>query len=277
MQFRPCAKFFATSNACSASVSTSKLELWHQRCGHINVPYLKNTAMKNAAKGLQKFANDNTNLFCQSCQIGKQARKPYLTVEPKRESKPGEITHADLSGKMPTPSLAGSKYFLLIKDQATGFRTVYFLHHKSEAADCLQTYKNFVDTRLGIKMKVLKTDGGGEFINHQLDDFCEINGISHEVSPPYCPQANGRIEREMRTIKNSARCMMLAKNLPEVLWAEAVAASVYIHNRILDKQSPDVTAYEQFFNNKPSLRHLRIWGSDAYVHVPDQKRQVWDA
>ena len=61
------------------------------------------------------------------------------------------------------------------------------------------------------------------------------------------------------------------------LWAEAVATSVYIHNRMLDKQSPEMTAYEAIFQRKPSLAHVRVFGCTAYAHVPEQKRTVWAA
>ncbi|XP_035713879.1 uncharacterized protein LOC118438167 [Folsomia candida] len=88
---------------------------------------------------------------------------------------------------------------------------------------------------------------------------------------------NGRSEREIRTLKDCARTILLAAKLPESLWAEAVATTVYVHNRILDKQSPNITAFEAIFGKKPSLRHLRVFGSVAFAHIPAQKRTVWGA
>ena len=71
--------------------------------------------------------------------------------------------------------------------------------------------------------------------------------------------------------------MLQNYNSPEFFWAEAVAASVYIHNRILDKESPEVTAYDQIFKRKPTLSHARSFGCTAYVHAPEVKRKVLES
>ena len=44
-------------------------------------------------------------------------------------------------------------------------------------------------------------------------------------------------------------------------------------SRIGDK----VSAHELYFGTKPNLRHLRVFGSIAYVHVPKEKRRKLDA
>ena len=38
-----------------------------------------------------------------------------------------------------------------------------------------------------------------------------------------------------------------------------------------------MSAHEQYFGTKPSLRHLRVFGNIAYVHVPKEKRRKLDA
>ena len=47
---------------------------------------------------------------------------------------------------------------------------------------------------------------------------------------------------------------------------------MYIQNGIVDK----VSAHELYFGWKPNLQHLSIFGSNAYVHVPNEKRQKLD-
>ena len=48
--------------------------------------------------------------------------------------------------------------------------------------------------------------------------------------------------------------------------------AVYIWNRI----GENVTAHELYFGRKPNLRHLRVFGSIAYMHVPNEKRRKLD-
>jgi hypothetical protein len=70
--------------------------------------------------------------------------------------------------------------------------------------------------------------------------------------------------------------MLCQAELPEFLWAEAMACTVYIQNRILNKQSK-VTAYERIFNNAPSLHHVRLFGCKALnAQVSKEKRSAWD-
>ena len=47
---------------------------------------------------------------------------------------------------------------------------------------------------------------------------------------------------------------------------------VYIQNRIGEK----VLADELYFGRTPNLRHLRLFGGIAYVHVPNEKRRKLD-
>jgi hypothetical protein len=67
--------------------------------------------------------------------------------------------------------------------------------------------------------------------------------------------------------------MLEEKRMPKSYWAEAVRTAVYIQNQIGDKVLP----YEQYFGTKPNLRHLRVFGSIAYVHIPKEKRKKLDA
>ena len=79
-------------------------------------------------------------------------------------------------------------------------------------------------------------------------------------------------ERTNRSVVEAARAMLEEKSLPKFYWAEAVRTAMYIQNRIGDK----VSAHELYFGTKPNLRHLRVFGSIAYVHVPKEKRRKLD-
>jgi hypothetical protein len=97
-------------------------------------------------------------------------------------------------------------------------------------------------------------------------------GIRREFSCRYTPEQNGVAERNNRSIVEAAGAMLEEKSMPKSYWAEAVRTAVYIQNRIGDKVSP----YEQYFGTKPNLRHLRVFGSIAYVHIPKEKRKKLD-
>jgi len=266
-------KFRYLNNYHTFSTRTAKL--WHERLSHINMGYLRATIQKNAATGI-KLDELKQEFDCHNCLVGKSTRKPFPRVERSNQVKPGEVIHSDLSGKMPVASLGGAQYFLLLKDEATGFRSVYFLKHKNEAEAKIKQFVPFMKTQTGNKMKIFMSDNGTEFVNAGLSQFFSKLGIIHQTTAPFCPESNGQAEREMRTLKDTARAMMWTSQCPEYLWAEAVACTVYVHNRILNKQSQELTAYERIFKKKPDLTHVRVFGCQAYVHIPKEKRRVWD-
>ena len=59
-------------------------------------------------------------------------------------------------------------------------------------------------------------------------------------------------------------------------WAEAANTAVYLMHRCTTSGVHDVTPYEKFFGKKPDLSHVRIFGSFAYVHIPDDTCQKLD-
>jgi hypothetical protein len=113
------------------------------------------------------------------------------------------------------------------------------------------------------KIKCLCSDGGKEYFSSQFNGYLQQMGIRREFSCRYMPEQNGVAERKNRSIIEAAQAMLEEKSMPKFYWAEAVRTVVYIQNRIEDK----VSAYKRYFGTKPNLRHLRVFGSIAYVHV----------
>lgn len=133
-----------------------------------------------------------------------------------------------------------------------------------------------ISNKFGQSIKILKSDNGREFCNKQMDEYLASRGIKRETTEPYTPEQNGKAERDNRTIVESARTMIHAKNLPLSLWAEAVNCAVYVLNRTM-WSSDTVTPYEMRVGKAPDLRHLRIFGSEAFAYIPKQFTQKLDA
>ncbi|KAA0036529.1 integrase [Cucumis melo var. makuwa] len=152
-----------------------------------------------------------------------------------RASKPLELIHTDLCGPMRTT-----------------------------------TNGAFAENQSGHKIKTLRSDRGGEYI--AFGNFFKEQGIHHQMTARMTPQQNGVAERKNRTITKMARSMLKAKNLPNKFWGDAVACTVYILNRAPTKSIPGMTPYEAWCCEKPSVSHLRVFGSLAYSHIPNQLR-----
>lgn len=144
---------------------------------------------------------------------GKQHRLPFQRSE-SSTSKVDELISADVCGPMEEASIGGSKYFLLLKDDYSNYRTVYFMSHKSETKKNIKHFLKIAKTTTGNKIQTLRTNNGGEFVNASVKKkLLKEKGIIHETMVPYSSQQNGKAKREMRTIVKAAQTIMQAKNL----------------------------------------------------------------
>lgn len=254
-------------------VSLGDLKLWHERLGHVNVTSLREMIKKNLVEGVKML--DVNNFFCEGCQYGKQYKLPFSSTE-RRKTVTGELIYCDLGGPMNTLSESGAKYYILFKDDASAYRTVMFLKHKSDSFDCFKQYASLCKNKFGQMIKILRSDNGTEFNNAVFQEFLKRHGIQHETTTPYTPEQNARLERENRTVVESARSMLYTKDLPKSLWAEAINTAVYVLNRTPTTQILNSTPFEIWHGRKPTLDHIRLFGSEAYVLTPKGKHTKLD-
>ena len=114
-------------------------------------------------------------------------------------------------------------------------------------------------------------------MNNSFNSYLKSFVVKHEITIPYTPQQNGVAERKHKTIVEMARCTLHAKNMSYKFWAETMFCATYLINRTPTKALKDITPEEAWSGRKPNLKHLRIFGSIAYVHTPKEKRKKLDA
>lgn len=255
------------------SNNSNDLWLWHLRMAHLNVSDIQK--LPSCAEGIVLKQNAKSNMYCSSCLEGKQSRLPFKHVGT-RATKPLEVIHSDLCGPMESMSYGGMRYFITFVDDYTRMVHVYFSKDKLSILDIFKDFKSRVENQLNLKIKILRTDNGKEYCNSNFERYLANCGIIHQTSAPYSPQQNGLSERMNRTLVEKARCMISYANLNKPIWAEAIATAAYIVNRSPTKGHEQSTPYEMWTGHKPKLSHMRIFGSEAMVHVPKERRQKWD-
>ena len=155
-------------------------------------------------------------------------------------------------------------------DDSTKYCYVYLLKSKGEAIEKFVLYKNEVENQLNRKIKVLRSDRGGEY-ESPFVDLCAQHGIIHETTAPYSPQSNGVAERKNRTLKEMMNAMLISSGLPQNMWGEAILSANYLLNKV-PKKKAEKTPYELWKGMKPSYKYLRVWGCLAKVAVPLPKK-----
>ena len=133
-----------------------------------------------------------------------------------------------------------------------------------------------MQTQTGNKMKVLRSDKGREYTSEEFRKYTKERGVIHEFSSPYIHEQNGRAEREIRTIVESARSMLFSKSIDVKLWTEAVNTACYVLNRVILQHHETETPFEKWFNRKPEIKYLRVFGTEAYINVPKEKRKKFE-
>ena len=94
-----------------------------------------------------------------------------------------------------------------------------------------KTFKEEVENQIDQKIKVVRSDRGGEYYGRHTDvgqaprsffDFCNDHGIINQYTMPGTPQQNGVAERVNRTVMDMVHSMLANSNLTEFLWTEAL-------------------------------------------------------
>ena len=213
--------------------------------------------------------------FCEACAKGKIHRLPF-GCSTRRAEHPLEVIHSDVCGKIGTKSLSGAEYFVTFIDDHTRYSWVYPLKQKSEVFQRFQEWKAQVERSTGEKVKILRSDNGGEYTSNEFTSFLTEQGIKHEKTIPHTPEQNGVAERFNRTLMEGVRTMLADSKLPHRFWAEALSTYVFLRNRSLTKALEGITPYEAWNNTKPDVSSLRAFGCTAYAHVPRIERHKFD-
>lgn len=252
--------------------SLNSASVWHRRLGHLSDSVL--TKMNTAVSGLKIDGKIDNKFNCVSCCEGKQIRNSFGSNGSRAKSTL-EIIHTDLCGPSKIPTIGGARYFLLFVDDFSRMVFVYFLKKKDEAFSCFVDFKSQAENQLNKKIKILRSDNGGEFCNRIFDDFLKKNGIIHQTTNPHTPEQNGLCERMNRSVVEKARCMLFDADLDTKFWGEATNTAVYLINRTVCAGLVDKTPYEIWYGTKPDISQLKVFGCDAMMHVPKAQRTKW--
>lgn len=70
-----------------------------------------------------------------------------------------------------------------------GYRSVYFLRHKSDVFDKLKEYDKMISNKFGTTMKKLQVDNGTEYVNGNMKRYLASRGIVMENTATFYPRA----------------------------------------------------------------------------------------
>ncbi|CAI7815641.1 unnamed protein product [Closterium sp. NIES-54] len=230
----------------------------HARLAHISVDTIKSLAKHKVATGLDITPLTEADPPCVSCVGGKLAWHTF----PDKGSDAEEamaVVHIDLCGPFWVAAKDGSLFFVLLKDHHTRFVWVMPVAKKSDVLREFQKWLVLVERQAKKSVLMLRSDRGGEFLGKEFTDFVNGKGIVHDLTCPYTLQQNGMAEREMRTLIESMRTMLLHMGVQHHWWHLALRQAVWVRNCLERSTTPGTTLYQLLTGKKPDLTLARVW------------------
>jgi transposase InsO family protein len=122
-------------------------------------------------------------------------------------------------------------YYVLFIDDHSRKTWIYFFKTKDGVLGRFEEFKSQVENLTERKIKVLRSDNGGEYTSMDFSDLCIEAGINRDHIVPYNPQHNGVAERKTRSIVEATKVMIHYQNLPMIMWEEVSMKIVYVQKR----------------------------------------------
>jgi len=118
----------------------------------------------------------------------------------------------------------------------------------------------------------LRTDQGGEYINHLMQALLNEHLKNHVVCAKDENYSVGAAETAVNNLRHSARAMMLHGNVPKRLWHFTIAHATYIHNvTSLSRLDKSKTIFELLFSKRADHTQVPAYGCFATVYKKNRR------
>ena len=174
------------------------IHVWHRRFGHRNINAIKSIIAKELVTGI-KINKCSCNFNCEVCLRAKLTRSPFSKASESKTNGILELIHCDLCGPMQNQTPGSNRYFITLIDDYSRFCTVFFIASKDLAFDKIKEFVEQTENQFGKRVKILRTDRGGEFVNKKMQGYFRNKGIVHQLTCAYTPEQNGVAERKNRS------------------------------------------------------------------------------
>ena len=251
--------------------------LWHRRLMHIGTKAMQNMQSVIPSLNMQGVSFQD----CDACLQGGSKRQPMQPSPPRpREASRkhprftafGQRIASDLCGPFET-GLDGELYAINFVDTTTKYTAVYCIPDKTKET-VLAAFQRFLSdhhAHLPNGVGHFWTDGGGEYLNSEMDKFCEEICIRRNITVPYNPQQNPYAERTWGTLLRKVRTCMAESGIPDKFWPYAIQQAALIHNVVVDENG--MSPYYRLHGEHFDYSKLHAFGCLCYYLLPDRDRE----
>jgi hypothetical protein len=140
-----------------------------------------------------------------------------------------------------------------------------------EVFNKIKEFKALIENLSERKIKILRSDNGGEYTSKEFVSFCRDVGIKRELTTPYNPQQNGVVEWKNRTMLEDVKIkIFLCAYGQKQLWQLFICKNRLSHSALGFK-----TPEEMFTGKKPEVSHLKYLAVQCLFIYRKRKGTNW--
>ena len=119
----------------------------------------------------------------------------------------------------------------------------------------------FIETQMGNKIKYLRSNNGGEYVNEELKTYCKEHSIYIEYTAPHSLHQNGIAEIQS-CHHQGCTYSTHSERLTKVTVVKVIRHIRYLNNRTPYRAlTKNITLYEVFTKKKPNLDGIQEFGT----------------
>ena len=187
-------------------------------------------------------------------------------------SKLGPFEIIDDKGPFSVRSINNYIRFDLFSWRSSRWLEVKFKKTKN---DFFQHLKDVIVHKEVRGQKVLRMQTDSDYLlydNAEVRQWLTERGIELSMSSPYVHAQNGWIERDMQSILDIARTIMMPYQTPLVFWDFAIQHAVYIKNRSPHEALHGKTPYQMVYDHPPDISNLIPFFCPGLYHLTKEER-----
>ena len=262
----------AADDVQSKGLTSVEYQLFHERCGHLN---LKDCQRLAAQQGI-RLLNAGKG-FCNICATSKQRKQPIADLAERETVRPGQIIHCDIKGPLEHTGYNKARYALVVVDEATRIMAAKPMRSKDKSVNALQSIiKDFAAVNLSVgKDSIFHSDSEVVLKSKGMTDYLASLQVKSRSSPPHTPERNGIAERAIQTIFNTTRAMLQESKLEQKFWPVALEHAVYLRNRSPTAALGGRSPLEELTGKPASVAHLKRSVARCLSKLTRHRVKLW--
>ena len=167
-------------------------------------------------------------------------------------------------------SYDGYNSYLLIVDEISKYCWIFLTKSKEPPIELTKLFLRQYGNKDGGK---IRCDQGGELARSEQWRSMLLEDHQYYVEPTGAdsPSQNGQVENYNKTLGTTVRTLLYGANLPAKYWSAAASHAVYLMNRRFHSTIKK-TPYEAWWDEKPDLSKLKVFGSRVCVKVTGKRK-----